>query len=258
MRKTAIGFVAAALIAIAAAPSFATVLLSESFTYPNGDGLLMHGWVPTGANVGTDITVLAGRANGDCANTPDDNKGFAAQTGLTYCCFEVMIPDPGGSPKTIYFQHNSDGGASNFGARVYVMPTAVGATTFTFAISHSSTNAGVGVVPWTATSLSYGVSYRVVTKYDPANNTSTLWVNPANESSTSVSQIGTASIASVSAVCLRQSATAATLPAGTPSGSANWKFSVDNLGVGTTFNDACAQITPTSNPTWGQVKMIYR
>ena len=58
---------------------------------------------------------------------------------------------------------------------------------------------------------------------------------------------------------LRQSASASALPA-SPAyvGTADWGFSVDNLGVGSTFDDACAIPTPTRPATWGQVKGLYR
>jgi hypothetical protein len=41
-------------------------------------------------------------------------------------------------------------------------------------------------------------------------------------------------------------------------GTADWNWVVDNLGVGTTFDDACARPTPTTKSTWGKVKSIYR
>jgi hypothetical protein len=33
---------------------------------------------------------------------------------------------------------------------------------------------------------------------------------------------------------------------------------VDNLGVGTMFDDACFQVTPTKGSTWGQLKVRYK
>src|SRR5262249_59033402 len=87
------------------------------------------------------------------------------------------------------FLHLSDGGASNFFARVYVTPPSVGSTSFTLGLSYTSTSATVGVVPWTST-LTYGTAYNVVVKYDPVGKTATMWVNPSAESDPSVSQTG--------------------------------------------------------------------
>jgi hypothetical protein len=57
----------------------------------------------------------------------------------------------------------------------------------------------------------------------------------------------------VHAVALREAATA-------PGFSGNtWTYNVDNIGVGTTFNDACTSApVPTLNSTWGRVKTLYR
>ena len=82
----------------------------------------------------------------------------------------------------------------------------------------------------------------------------------ASEVSTSVTNVNAAIAAlAVSGFGLRQSASASTLPA-SPSyaGTADWGFSVANLGVGTTFIDACGQITPAKTSTWGHVKSLYR
>src|SRR5262245_14426350 len=100
MRKTAISLFVLGIAAVAfAATASATVLLSEGFSYPNGN-LAGNGTWLTHSGAGTDIQVVSGRANGNMANAPDDNASFAAQptTAPTYACFEVTIPDPGGSP----------------------------------------------------------------------------------------------------------------------------------------------------------------
>jgi hypothetical protein len=89
-----------------------------------------------------------------------------------------------------------------------------------------------------------------------------MWVNPANELSPSVTDVNAAIAAvAVQGFGLRESTTGATLPA-SPAypGAINIQVSVDNLGVGTTFVDACQQYqsTPAQRSTWGQVKSIYR
>lgn len=249
-----------ALFAVCAAPAFAAPILSEPFTYPNGNLAPNGGWATFSGAV-TDIQVNAGRAVGFGPNANDDHIFFPAQpaTSKTYACFDVIIPPVAGAPKPIYFAALKDAGTANFVSRVYVLQVAGG---FTFGLSHSSTSTTVGVVPWSATSLVYGQKYNIVINYDPVAKSSTLWVDPANEFSPSVS-ITNAAIASLSAstFALRQAATSATLPA-SPSyaGTADWGFSVDNLGIGTTFADACVQYqtTPATKSTWGQVKSIYR
>jgi hypothetical protein len=249
-----------AMLALSASTASAVTLLSESFSYPNGNLVPNGGWATHSGSGATavDIQVVNGRAVGDNNNAPDDNRTFAAQptNAPTYACFEVVIPDPGGQPKVSYFAHFKDTGTTNFFSRVYVLPA--GATGFTFGLSFSSTSASVGPVAWSATPLNYDQPYFIVIKYDPSTLTSTMWVNPTDESSTSISHTGTGSAFSISAFALRQSFSSPTLPASQPNGTAIVRFSVDNLGVGTTFADACYQVTPTRTGTWGHIKTLYR
>jgi len=256
MRKFAIALVMLGLVA--AAPAKSASLASDVFSYPNGDLVPNGGWANySGAT--TDIQVNAGRATGFGPAANDDHLLFTPQslTVKTYACFDVIIPAPAAAPKPIYFALLKDAGTTNFVSRVYVLPLAGGG--WTFGISHSSTSTTVGVVPWTS-GLVYGQNYHVVINYDPVNKTSTLWVNPTVESDPSVSITNAATAAlAVAGFGLRQSASASALPA-SPAyvGTADWGFSVDNLGVGSTFDDACAIPTPTRPATWGQVKGLYR
>ena len=250
-----------ALLALSAAPAFATVLLSDSFTYPNGDLSANAPWAVYSGTPPTDIQVSAGRVIVNENNAPDDHALFPVQgtSSKTYACFDAIVPNPGGAPKPVYFFELKDNGASNLVSRVYVLNVPGG---FTFGVSHSTTSSTVGLTPW-GSSLTYGTKYNVVVNYDPVNKSSTLWVNPASESSTSVTDANSAIAAlAVQGVGFRQSTTASTLPSAQATlyaGTVNATISVDNLGVGTTFTDACQQYqsTPAQRSTWGQVKMIY-
>ncbi len=258
MRKSVTILLATVACAALASQSFATVLVSEGFSYPNGNLVPNGGWANY-SGAGTDIQVVSGRANGFGPNPPDDHILFTAQptTSKTYACFEVSIPAVAAAPKPIYFAELKDAGASNLVSRVYVLPITGG---WTFGISHSSTSTTVGVTPWSASTLAYDTRYQIVINYDPVAKSSTLWVNPVNEFSLSVTNTNAAVTAlAVSGFGLRESATASTLPASPAyTGTADWGFSVDNLGVGTTFGDACFQVTPTHTSTWGHVKTLYR
>jgi hypothetical protein len=261
MRKTVITLLALGLAASFAATTAAAapLPLSETFSYPDGNLVPNGGWANFSGAV-TDVQVVSGRAVGFGPNANDDHVFFTAQplTAKTYACFLVKIPAVVGPPKPIYFFAMKDAGTANFVSRVYVLQITGG---WTFGLSHSSTSATVGVVPWSASTLLYDHDYNVVVCYDPVAHSSTMWVDPVNELSTSVSIVNAAIAAlPVSTVILRQSATAATLPP-TPvyTGTADWGFSVDNLGVGTTFNEACvAGPTPTRVQTWGRLKALYR
>jgi len=259
MRKTATALLVLGLTAVMVSPALAASLLSEGFSYADGNLAGNGGWT-TFSGAGTDVQVVSGRAVGSGPNANDDHTGFAVQstTSKTYACFTVRIPAIAGAPKPIYFFALKDAGTANFVSRVYVLALTGGG--WTFGLSHSSTSATVGVVPW-GSPLSFDTDYTVAINYDPVAKSSTMWVNPVTEASTSVSIVNAAIPANaISTVALRQSASASTLPA-SPSyaGSTDWGFSVDNIGVGTTFDDACASgPTPTHKSTWGQLKTIYR
>jgi len=249
-----------ALLALSAAPAFATVLLSEGFSYPNGPLPPNGGWANF-SGAGTEIQVVSGRAVVDHNSAPDDQILFPPQSTSTktYACFDVIVPAGAAQPKPVYFAMLKDGGTSVFVSRVYVVGLPGGG--MTLAISNTSTTATVGITPWTAPIVA-GQKYNVVINYDPANKTSTLWVNPVNELSPSVTDLNAAATAvAVQGFGLRESGTASTIPA-SPAypGTANIQVSVDNLGVGTTFADACQQYqsTPAQRSTWGMVKQIYR
>jgi len=259
MRKTAIALLALCLAAIVAAPAMATSLLSETFTYADGNLVPNGGWANF-SGAATDVQIVSNRAVGLGPNANDDHVFFAAQplTSKTYACFTVKIPAIAAAPKPIYFLALKDGGTAAFVSRVYVLPISGG---FTFGLSHSSTSATVGVVAWSASTLLYDHDYNIVINYDPVAKSSTMWVDPANESSPSVSITNSAATSiAVQTVALRQSASAATLPT-SPAyvGTADWGFSVDNLGVGTSYIDACTAGTIAVTPsTWTNMKALYR
>jgi hypothetical protein len=245
--------------AFVATPSMAASLVFDTFTYPAGNLVPNGGWANYSGAI-TDVQVTGtGRVLVVPANANDDHVLFAAQsvTSKTYACFDVTVPQFAGQPKPVYFAELKDGGAANLVSRVYVLPLAAGG--WTFGLSHSSTSITVGVTPWPF-ALSSDVNYHLVVNYDPVAHSSTLWVNPATEASPSITNSNAAIPAlAVSGFGLRQSATASTLPPSPPyTGTADVNVSVDNLGVGTTFDDACNIPTPASPTTWGSVKGLYR
>jgi hypothetical protein len=262
MRKTAIALLALGLVAWTSA--FAGNLLNEGFSYLNGNLVPNDGWVIySGAG---DIRVVSGVATGQMgvsASGADDAAPFIGAvvrptTAPTYYCLDVMIPcatlNP--SPLGSYFAGLKDGGTLNMVGRLYVLAITGG---WTFGISNSSTNSFTdGATAWGSTSLACDVHYKIVVKYDPTTGTSTLWVNPVNEFSPSVSNNTPPASLAVSRVFLRQGGNS-TFPGGAFPGTGLWKWTVDDLGVGTSFAEACTTMpVPVNGSTWGQLKSIYR
>jgi hypothetical protein len=189
------------------------------------------------------VTVQQSSGSGEDVASP-----FAVRlaTDKTYACFQLNVPTTAGFTGSAYFAHFKDTGTSLFRARTFVnAPTAGG--NYTLALSNDG--AGAAPVVW-GSDLTFGVDYTVVISYDATTGGAELWVNPATEASTKISQgdgdgIGTP----ISMFALRQAAPA--------TGAVNQV--IDNLGVGTTFAAACtSDPTPTRGSTWGQIKTLYR
>lgn len=255
MRKTVMVLSVLGLAVLAFGSAQATSLMTETFPYPDGGLVAVSGgnWLTHSGT--TDLNVVTGTVTGTPSNSADDNRAFAAQTATskTYACFLAKVPSSAVAVTgTTYFAHFKDTGTSNFVARVYVTPAG---NTFTFAITVSSANLPTFLVPWTS-ALSFDTFYNIVIDYDAAAGTADMWVNPANSSSpkvTSSTSSGTTTGTVVSAFALRQGTTT-----GLPTQSPWWSFVVDNIGVGTTFDDACAASTiPVTPTTWTNMKALY-
>jgi hypothetical protein len=267
MRKMVITLLA--LGVFAASTAFAGNLLNESFTYTDGPLAGLNPGLPAAGpwaiyNGAVDIKVVGGVAVGGSPaityGDADDHVPFAIRTLLepTYACFDVIIPAISGAPKLIYFAgFNTTANTSLMMARVFVASFSGGG--WTFAISNTSNNASWGVTSWPS-ALAFDTRYTLVIKYDPTTHTSTLWVNPATETSPSVSNVrGDLGAVQVNTFFLRQSASQGTFPPGSPTGTVDWSWRVDNVGVGTSFAEACYTVpVPVNGSTWGQLKSLYR
>lgn len=249
MRKATIALLSLGLVVALAAPAVAGDLVAETFTYPDGNLTANAAWTAhSGAGakviqVGLGkVTLQQSSGSGEDVNTP-----YTARTATdkTYACFTVSVPTATFTGQT-YFAHFKDTGTLNFRARVFVVPPAAGGD-YTLALSNDG--AGAAPVLWGA-DLTFGVDYTVVTSYNAATGGAELWVNPANEASTSISQADGDGIGTlISTYAFRQATPA--------SGAVNQI--IDNLGVGTTFDAACtSDPTPNNRSTWGQIKTIYR
>lgn len=258
MRKIAISLLALSLTAALVAPAGAVSLLSETFTYADGSLVPNGGWT-TFSGSGTDIQIVSGVASGNSQNGPDDSRGFAAQstTAKTYYCMNLTVPagQPASTGMTS-FAFLLDATTTNFFGRAYLIPA--GATNYTLGLSPGSCNAPACTpAVWPGT-LNLGQTYVVTVSYDAAAGSSELWVQPSSELSPKITTSvfsGTAPLnAAVQKFGLREGG-----PPTGQTGTANWQFQIDNVGVGTSFDDACASgPVPTNSNTWGRLKTLYR
>lgn len=220
----------AALAAIACSTQ-ASLILSNSFAYPDGPlvggsvGSPLGVWV-THSGTANQVDVLGGVVNltgteGEDVSTVLTNATYptAISNGTVYASFDLNVSAL--PTAAVYFAHFK-GTSTDFRARIFINTSA------------TPGKFRVGIVNGSATSAAYvpldldpGVTYKLVLRFVDAA-TATLWVDPNAESNTANQAIGTDTITSGFAGCYywawRQSGNMGT-------------FTVDNLLIGTTFDD---------------------
>jgi hypothetical protein len=252
----------ATLLAVAcsllvAAPAFAVSLLSEPFSYADGDIAVVSGGAWAIHSGTTDVKIVSGQAEVSMSRSADVNRLIGAQgpAATTYACFEATVTSfttpVSGSGET-YFAHFKNA-STGFRCRVFVAPPAGGGD-FRFGVTVSSTNVDPAVANfgtyWGADGT-IGTPYKIAMKYDDAAGVATVWVDPVTEASASISSSTSSSTipgANIESFALRQS----------NEDSSVFTVLVDNLEVGTTFVDVCPDATPTTQTSFGRIKALYR
>jgi MYXO-CTERM domain-containing protein len=222
----------------------ASLMVNETFTYPNGNLVGNDGWTAHSGAGSSPIQVSSGRAlvvqgsgSREDDNTPLGSSLVAGQT--FYAAFNVIITASGSlsGPTATYFSHFYQN-SSTFRSRVFAI--ADGASGRDFSIGLGDV-AGDGSPPaqW-ATGFNFGTNLRIVHSYsftDANTGTSRLWINPTLQSDTSISDtVTTNGGGSILGYALRQGTPTAPFPT----------ESVDNLCVADNFADA---LNCTPEPT---------
>lgn len=239
-----------AVLALAPFALNAEILLLETFDYANGRLVDVSGgaWsVHSGTRALNVVNSAALIEQPDIAGGGEDvnrlmSAGFDPATDNTtklYAAFSVnfsVLPVDVGS----YFAHFRSTAGSEFYARLGASTEGAAAGTFRLSLANES---------WSPAStveypmdLSLGVSYDVVVRLDLASDQSTLWVNPMDESSTSVTAVDTIgySAGTINSYALRQG-TSTSGTTGSPG-----TQTVDSLRVGTSFADIQAVPEPST------------
>jgi hypothetical protein len=234
LKTFSMGILALCLVQAASAD----VLLTEYFDYANGDLLTVSGgaWVKSSGS--SPLNVLDGQAVVTFANTDDDYRAFSPlDEGSLYYGFTVQTNTaPTTTGSYIAALWDGDTGAdTDFFGRLQVARGST-ASKVKYGIINESPNA---VVYYTASEFDLGTSIQVVVRFDFSTMTSTLWLNPIDESSTSVTDTVAAEFtgpaSTLGNMLLRQA-------------SGVGSSAVDNLAVATTFDGAIAPVPEPS--TW--------
>ncbi|MGC3958752.1 MAG: hypothetical protein QM813_12675 [Verrucomicrobiota bacterium] len=236
------------LLAIAglAVSSKAASVLSDDFNYPDG-AIVGASGSPWGYVSGTAGSMLAtnsslevngGRSediNATLSGGPYLSGGPVAALYSKFTVRFIALPSGAGT----YFAHFTGPNiTTDFRARILACTTNVttlgnaAAGNFYLGIANNSGTVGLSV-PF-PTELTTNVTYTVVTKYVLSTGLSTLWIDPVDESSPSVTATLSPSTANIVYYAFRQGA------------AAQGAVRVDSLRVGTAFSDVAGANTAPS------------
>ena len=222
--------------------SFGQVIGQEGFAYPNGSLVPNGGWANTTGTAG-DFLVSSGQAVVQHGTPSEDvNLAFTPVSGNIYYALDFSVDDlgapydptndAGGNTDDFeYFAHFIQ--AFNFSARLDIVPP-TGAGDYSVGIASDQSTADA---VW-ATDLTYGVTYRVIVRYDQDNNIAELWIDASVQGDTSIMGADQPDPGdAVAGFSLRQS-----------DSSENETVRVDNLMIGQSFNDVLVFV-PSTTPT---------
>lgn len=214
----------------------ASIQFQDTFgTYPDGDltNAAVGGakWsITSGGGTAGPMSVLAGKVNNsqtrgqDCQAFLSVSNAAVDITNILYVSFTINDTILPTGNNGYYFTHFN---GSTFKGRIYALTNGAAVGTFRLGIGNGS-----GTQTNLPTDLSTGTDYRVVARLLLNNaggsSVSTLWVNPAGESATGVSDTNVSAPGYITTYNFRQ-------PGSTAAGVTT--LTVTNLIVGTTFAD---------------------
>ncbi len=218
-------------------------LLNEGFDYDSSGAIVgvsdgfwqTHSGTPSQMQVGSgQVTVTDD--NSEDVNAPLIGQPYnASSKQVLYSSFTLNYNGLPGATNT-YFAHFKDNSTSGFYGRVYASTINAGDGYYRLGIGNQS---AANYPAQIAQDLSPGVNYTVVTRLVLSNGVSTIWINPTDESSPSMTDSTAAGAPSaITTYALRENAGEGTL-------------NIDNLKVGLNFLSVVTNIVdvaPQANP----------
>lgn len=204
------------------------LLVSDDFSYSDGDLPTQSGgvWSNISGSVGAgDVQVVSGQAEVSGARSGDDQRllgGGAHSNDVLFAGFDITFTALPSAATTYFANFKND--STTFFAKVF--GTNDGGSV-RIAITTQANNPATGAA-WAST-FALNTTHRIITKLDQSGGwpaTATLWLDPVNEFSTSITAADTPFPTNVNmtAFLLRQSTGEGTIL-------------IDNLLIGTTFAD---------------------
>jgi endonuclease/exonuclease/phosphatase family metal-dependent hydrolase len=217
--------------------SRASIIFSDSFDYPNGSIVTNSGGVwATHSGITGQVQIVSSRVLLTQTNTEDINAQLAGQpypattNALLYARFTINFATfPSGAGT--YFAHFKDASATGFRDKIFATTNGAPAGFFRVGVGNA-TNSNFAVLN---SNLSLHADYILVTRYAPSNATSTLWLNPLNESDPGLNAVDSATTLSITSFALRESLSGS-------DGMGTLVF--DDLRIGTSFSDVVPNVAP--------------
>jgi hypothetical protein len=228
-----------ATLALAGATATHAQLLTDSFSYSNGDITTVSSgnWVAYSAGT-TKLNVSNGAAIINQSDTTGNKEDVSRAIGTTFSTTANTVAYVGFDATWSALPSNSNGSyfavfsasplnTSTFFGRIGA--DLDGAASGKFRITVANANWSTGNTAEFQQDLSLNTTYHVVVRYDLVAKQTTLWVNPASSASTSVTATDTvANQVDITAFNLRQGVSSTTGAPGV--------IAIDNLAIGTDFN----------------------
>jgi hypothetical protein len=209
------------------------LVLADSFSYADGPIITNSSFfwnAHSGATGETQVAsgrLLLSDAQSEDINASLTNAPYAPGAGaVLYAGLTVNFSQLPGSQ---YFAHFKDASASGFAGRIFATVSNAAANSFRLGVANGTGTMGAANPPFPQ-DLSLNRDYRVIVRYNVSTGISTLWVNPAAETDSSVTATDPPSTLTVTSFAFRQSDAAGGMGA----------LAVDDLKVGTTFNAVLA------------------
>ena len=207
-------------------------IITESFTYDDGSLVPNGGWATHGRGTTGQIQVSSGAISlkMDGTVSEDVNRSFTSvTTGNIFASFDFSVSSSIGNfgSDTEYFAHFR---LTSARGRIDIAgPT--GSSGFSIGLSVDDASPDV----FWGSDLSFDTTYTLVMSYHTQNDASELWIDPVDSYSTSITDTGGGSAQSVDKFAFRQS-----------DSTSNETITIDNLIVGTSFNDVQAVPEPST------------
>ncbi|MDC1534103.1 T9SS type A sorting domain-containing protein [Polaribacter sp.] len=224
------------LVNLGESSTTSNLFIAETFDYDDATPLVStEGWANFSGTEGQ-ILVNSGEIQLKDTDSEDADTIFpdGSVTGDVYYAFDITVTKPASVSGSDfeYFALLRPVGSTSYKARLDVAEFTE--TGFKFGIHSSSSTAEV---LW-GSELSYTETHRIVVRYSTTVGDTQLWVNASDDSSSSITTTTTSTVADIGAFAFRQS-----------SSSPDFIHTIDNLAVGSAFDDVLNFPTTSTTPS---------